>query len=155
MGLRERNSTGAFNLPTGGHNLANATVTLQRSDPFMRSSSLNITCLCQYSLHFLSFVFYRGFTIYIPIDSSHKGRVTQCSPINSRIARLDGQELGCCQDTTPSHLPRPRHCLCLLDTYNFYSNVTDKSGSTLAKSNPLIHLLSSMARLVVQLLSCV
>lgn len=107
MGLRERNSTGAFNLPTGGHNLANATVTLQRSDPFMKSSSLNITCLCQYSLRFLSFVFYRGFTIYIPIDSSHKGTVIQCSPINSRIARLDGQELGCCQDTTPLTSPAP------------------------------------------------
>lgn len=44
-----------------------------------------MTCLCQYSLPFLSFVFYRGFTIYIPKEPSHKGMVTQCSPINSGV----------------------------------------------------------------------
>lgn len=51
---------------------------------------------------------FRGFIIYIAKQPGHKGTITVsfhkafypivCSH-QSRIGRLDGQELGCCQDT--------------------------------------------------------
>ena len=68
---------GPFRLPSGAHNLVSATVNLQKSDPFRRSSSLNTTCLWQYSRPFLSFVFYREFTIYIPEE--HPQGYNNCS----------------------------------------------------------------------------
>lgn len=105
--MEGRSGGGDTGAACGMHCLGWATVSLQRSGPFERNSSLNTTCFSPNSLPNCPLCF-RVVTTYTSQRPGHKG--STCAPtakalrliVLSRCLRTwgwDRQELGCWQDT--------------------------------------------------------